>query len=105
MRVLHLNTHAFGGSYEYAALLSAGLVEQGIDSRVLCKKPPTAETDIPFLDRVIRRAYVSLSTAPWHGARRLLSSSSAVDLKGLDVVRLHTLADWFDVPCGVERLP
>ena len=55
MRVLHLNTHASGGSYEYAALLSAALVEQGIDSRVLCKNPPTAETDRPFLDRVIRR--------------------------------------------------
>ena len=105
MRVLHLNTHAFGGSYEYAALLSAGLVEQGIDSRVLCKNPPTAETDRPFLDRVIRRAYVSLSTEPWHGTRRLLSPPSAEDLKGLDVVHLHTVADWFDVPCWLETLP
>jgi len=38
MKVLHLNTHASGGSYEYAALLSTALVEQGIESRVLCKK-------------------------------------------------------------------
>jgi len=29
MRVLHLNTHASGGSYEYAALLSTGLAERG----------------------------------------------------------------------------
>ena len=37
MRVLHLNTHSSGGSYEYAALLSAALAEHGIESRVLCK--------------------------------------------------------------------
>jgi hypothetical protein len=43
MRVLHLNTHASGGSYEYAALLSTALVEQGIESRVLCKNSPPAE--------------------------------------------------------------
>ena len=37
MRVLHLNIHAAGGSYEYAALLSAALAEQGIESHVLYK--------------------------------------------------------------------
>ena len=44
MRVLHLNTHASGGSYEYAALLSTALVEQGIESRVLCKNSPPPQT-------------------------------------------------------------
>ena len=43
MRVLHLNTHASGGSYEYAALLCAALAEQGIESRLLSKdsQPPS----------------------------------------------------------------
>ena len=73
MRVLHLNAHASGGSYEYAAVLSTALAEQGIESRVLCKNSPAAETGRVLLDRVIRRAYVSFSTEPWHGTRRLLS--------------------------------
>ena len=73
MKVLHLNIHASGGSYEYAALLSAALAEQGIESRVLYKISPSAQTGRVLLDRVIRRAYVSFSTQPWHGTRRLLS--------------------------------
>src|SRR5436190_6655650 len=105
MRVLHLNTHASGGSYEYAALLSTALVEQGIESRVLCKNSPSAEPGRVFLDRVIRRSYVSFSTAPWHGTRRLLSPPAAEELEGIDVVHLHTVADWFDVPRWLETLP
>jgi glycosyltransferase involved in cell wall biosynthesis len=105
MRVLQLNTHAAGGSYEYAALLSAALVEQGIESRVLCRNSQPSETDRPFLDRVIRRSYVSFSTEPWHGTRRLLSPPAPNDLEGVDVVHLHTVADWFDVPGWLETLP
>ena len=105
MRVLHLNTHSSGGSYEYAALLSAALVEQGIESRVLCKNSPSAQTGRVLLDRVIRRVYVSSSTEPWHGTRRLLPPPSARDLEGVDVVHLHTVADWFDVPSWLETLP
>jgi glycosyltransferase involved in cell wall biosynthesis len=105
MRVLHLNTHAFGGSYEYAALLSTALVEQGIESRVLCKNSPSAQSGRVLLDRVIRRAYVSLSTEAWHGTRRLLSPPVAEDLEGVDVVHLHTVADWFDIPNWLETLP
>jgi glycosyltransferase involved in cell wall biosynthesis len=105
MRVLQLNTHCSGGSYEYAALLSSALAEQGIDSRLVCKKSPPAETGRPFLDHVIRRSYVSLSTEPWHGTRRLLSPPAAADLEGIDVVHLHTVADWFDVPRWLETLP
>src|SRR2546423_13317360 len=70
MRVLHLNAHASGGSYEYATLLSTGLAELGISSDVVCKNSPSAESGRPFLDRIIRRSYVSLSTEPWHGTRR-----------------------------------
>lgn len=105
MRVLHLNTHPSGGSYEYAALLSRALVEQGIESRVLCKNSCSAQTGRVLLDRVIRRTYVSCTTEPWHGTLRLLPSPSARDLEGVDVVHLHTVADWFDVPRWLETLP
>jgi len=105
MRVLHLNTHRSGGSYQYAALLSTALMEHGIESRVLCKNLPSVQTGRVFLDRVIRRFYVSLSSEPWHGTRRLLPPPSAKDLKGVDVVHLHVVADWFDVPRWLETLP
>ncbi len=105
MKVLHLNTHASGGSCEYAALLSTALAEGGIESHVLCKNSPATEGDKPLLDRVIRRSYVSFSTEPWHGTRRLLSPPTAKDLEGVDVVHLHTVADWFDVPHWLETLP
>jgi glycosyltransferase involved in cell wall biosynthesis len=105
MRVLHLNTHASGGSYEYATLLSTALAEQGIESRVRCKNSQLTEHGRVFLDRVIRRSYVSFSTEPWHGTRRLLSPPAAEDLEGTDVVHLHTVADWFDVPQWLETLP
>ena len=105
MKVLHLNTHASGGSYEYAALLSTALAEQGIESRVLCKNSPSAQTGRVLLDRVIRRAYVSSSTEPWHGTRRLLCPPGSEELKGVDVAHLHTVADWFDVPRWLEMLP
>ena len=105
MRVLHLNTHGSGGSYEYAALLSTALMEHGIESRVLCKDSQVLQSGRDLLDRVIRRFYVSLSTEPWHGTRRLLPPPSAQDLKGVDVVHLHVVADWFDVPHWLETLP
>ena len=105
MRILHLNTHASGGSYEYAALLSTALAEQGIESRVLCKNSQSAQTGRPLLDRIIRRSYVSFSTEPWHGTRRLLSPPRPEELDGIDVVHLHTMADWFDVPRWLETLP
>ena len=105
MRVLHLNTHASGGSYEYAVLLSTALAEHGIESRVLCKDLPPKQTGRLLLDRVIRRAYVSFSTEPWHGTHRLLSPPTGEDLEGVDVVHLHTVGDWFDVPRWLESLP
>src|SRR5437773_4245167 len=105
MRVLHLNTHPSGGSYEYAALLCTALVEQGIESRVLCKNSPSAQTGRVLLDRVIRRSYVSFSTEPWHGTRRLLLPPGPEQLADVDVVHLHTVADWFDVPRWLENLP
>jgi len=104
MKVLHLNTHASGGSYEYAVLLSSALAEQGIESRMLCKDR-SSEARRPFLDRLIRRSYVSFSTQPWHGTRRLLSPPTPEELRGIDVVHLHTVADWFNVSSWLETLP
>jgi glycosyltransferase involved in cell wall biosynthesis len=105
MRVLHLNTHASGGSYEYAALLSTALAEQRIESHVLCKNSPTRGGVRLFLDRVIRRGSVSFSREPWHGTRRFLLPPAGKELEGVDVVHLHTVADWFDVPLWLETLP
>ena len=105
MRVLHLNTHSSGGSYEYATLLSTSSAAHGIESRVLCKNSPSPQTGRVLLDRVIRRAYVSFSTEPWHGTRRLLCPPGSEELKGVDVVHLHTVADWFDVPHWLDTLP
>jgi glycosyltransferase involved in cell wall biosynthesis len=105
MKVLHFNTHTAGGSYEYAALLSTALVEQGIESYVLSKDSQQRQPGRPFLDRVIRKAYVSFSTEPWHGTRRLLSPPRAEELQCFDLVHLHTVADWFNVPNWLETLP
>jgi glycosyltransferase involved in cell wall biosynthesis len=105
MRVLHLNTHPSGGSYEYAALLSSALAQEGIESHVLCKNSRPAEGTRLFLDRVIRRSYVSLSKQPWHGTLRLLCPPAPEKLKEVDVVHLHTVADWFNVPRWLETLP
>ena len=105
MRVLHLNTHASGGSYEYAVLLCAALGEQGIESRLQSKDSQPRGGCRPLLDRVIRRSYVSLSTEPWHGTRRLLCPPTPEQLNQIDVVHLHTVADWFDVPHWLETLP
>ena len=105
MRLLHLNTHSSGGSHEYATLLSNALAEQGIESHMLSRGSQQPQPGKPFFDRVIRKAYVSLSIEPWHGTRRLLSPPRAEELQGFDVVHLHTVADWFNVPKWLETLP
>jgi glycosyltransferase involved in cell wall biosynthesis len=105
MRVLHLNTHTSGGSFEYARLLSTALAEQGIESQVRCKDSLSAGRGRSLIDRIIRRSYVSFSTEPWHGTRRLLSPLRPQELQGFDLVHLHTVADWFNVPSWLEKLP
>src|SRR5689334_45992 len=105
MRVLHLNTQSSGGSYEYALLLSNALGEQGIESHVFTRNSQQLQQGNSFLDRVIRKAYVSLSTEPWHGTRRLLSPPRADEMQAFDLVHLHTVADWFNVPNWLETLP
>jgi len=86
-------------------LLSTALAEQGIESQVLSRDSRQLQSGKPFLDRVIRKAYVSFSTEPWHGTRRLLSPPRAEELQGFDLVHLHTVADWFNVPSWLETLP
>ena len=105
MRVCHYNTHAFGGSYEYAALLCHALDAEGIASRLRCKVSPADRGVRRFFDRLIRRSYVSVSREPWHGTRRFSAPSSARDFEEIDVVHLHTVADWFDVPSWIDTLP
>src|SRR5262249_32837638 len=100
-----LNTHDSGGSYEYAALLCSALAQRGIEARVLSKNAPGHTASRLFLDRVIRRSYVSFSTEPWHGTRRLLSPPRSEELRGFDLVHVHTVADWFNVPSWLEKLP
>src|SRR5215469_15002055 len=104
MRVLHLNTHSSGGSHEYAALLSSALAEQGIETCVLFRDSQLRPGK-PFFDRIIRKAYVSLSIEPWHGTRRLLTPPCPNELQGFDLVHLHTVADWFNVPSWLAALP
>ena len=105
MRVCHYNTHASGGSYEYATLLCDALDAEGIASRLCCKVSPGARGVRRFFDRLIRRSYVSMSREPWHGTRRLSAPRDARDFEEIDVVHLHTVADWFDVPSWLETLP
>jgi glycosyltransferase involved in cell wall biosynthesis len=105
MKVLQLNTHCSGGSYEYAALLSTALLDEGIESRVLCKDSPPFHAGRQFADRVIRKGYVSFSTKAWHGTRRLLAPPRPEQLEGFDLVHLHTVADWFNVPSWLQTLP
>ena len=105
MRILHLNTHPSGGSYEYAALLSTALAGEGIESTVRCKDSLRLQPGRHFVDRLIRKAYVSFSTKPWHGTKRLMLPPRREELQGFDVVHLHTVADWFNVPTWLERLP
>jgi glycosyltransferase involved in cell wall biosynthesis len=104
MRVLHLNTYSSGGSHEYAALLSSALAEQGIETYVLFRDSQLRPGK-PFFDRIIRKAYVSLSIEPWHGTRRLLTPPRPNELQGFDLVHLHTVADWFNVPSWLATLP
>ena len=101
MKVLHLNTHAEGGSYVYAAALSQALSEMGVDSKVITREM----SGRPFLDKVLRRATLSLSLGAWHGTRRKFLPPDLEMLEGADVVHLHTVADWFDVPRWVRALP
>jgi len=105
MRVLHLNTHSSGGSHEYAVLLSSALTDQGVQSDVVSRDSLQLPSDKPFLDRIIRKIYVSSSTEPWHGTRRLLSPPRCEELQNVDLVHLHTVADWFNVPNWLETLP
>jgi glycosyltransferase involved in cell wall biosynthesis len=105
MRILHLSTHSSGGSYECAALLCDALLTEGIDGRLYCRPSARPRGLKGPLDRIVRRSYVSSSREPWHGTRRLLPAPPAEELDGIDIIHLHTVADWFNVPSWLETLP
>src|SRR5436305_14373821 len=105
MRVLHLNTHTSGGSYEYATLLCDTLAKEGIQSRLLCKASPPISGATLLFDRLIRRSFVSLSREPWHGTRRLWSPPDSKELEGIDLIHLHSVGDWVNVPRRLEGVP
>ena len=100
MKVLHLNTHGEGGSYEYAATLSRALVEIGTDSRIVTRQ----DTARNGTDKILRRASLAFAKGAWHGTRRTWGAPCVEEIDA-DVVHLHTVADWFDVPAWLARLP
>ena len=105
MRILQVSTHSSGGSYESAALLCQALAAHGIENRLYCRPSPRVSGFKGILDRVVRRFYVAVSREPWHGTRRFLPPPQPGELDTIDVVHLHTVADWFDVPKWLETLP
>lgn len=105
MKVLHLNTNTTGGSYQYAASLSAALAQAGAESRVLGKTAVRSPGPRTFLNRIVRRVTVDLSRESWHGCWRFLSPPGPGELEGVDIVHLHTVGDWFDIPDWLAGLP
>lgn len=101
MRIVHLNTHDSGGSFVYARTLSDALCEAGHDSLVLHRDLANR----PLSDKILRRASLAMARGAWHGTRRTLQPPAAEWIDGADVVHLHTVADWFDVPPWVQTLP
>lgn len=105
MKVIHLNTHTSGGSYEFAVLLETALIQQGFESQIFCKSLEPTSSITTLGDRILRKAYVNLSHTAWHTTHRILPPPSITDLQGVDIVHLHTVADWFDVPSWLLKLP
>ncbi|NEQ81550.1 MAG: glycosyltransferase [Moorea sp. SIO2I5] len=105
MKVLHLNNNSSGGSFEFSKILADALVKQGVQSQMLCKSSEPTTGIRGLADRLLRRTYVSCSHTAWHSTWRLLQSPSSDDLQGIDIVHLHTVGDWFDVPSWLLALP
>ena len=105
MNVLHLNTFPAGGSFEYARMLSDALRELGINSTLL-----TIEgVDRPWLralaTRLVRRIAVAQSKEAWHDGLRFLPAPTVSMLESVDIVHLHVINDWFNVPHWMRHLP
>lgn len=101
MKIVHLNTHCSGGSSVYARTLSDALCHAGHGSIVLHRDP----ADRPLSDKVLRKVSQSMVVGAWHGTHRTLSAPSPQTLQDADVLHLHTVADWFDVPSWIRSLP
>lgn len=101
MKVAHLNTHNFGGSWEAANALAFDFKKLGIQYQHFFRE----KNVVPFWDRAFRRLSLSFATGAWHGTRRLLEGPAMGELESVDIVHLHTVADWFDVPRWLTALP
>lgn len=101
MKVLHLNTCDDGGSYEYASALSHALIDVGVNSTVATRMA----TARPVTDRWLRRGSLKFARGPWHGTWRTWHAPDPDQLRDVDVVHLHTVADWFNLPQWLDRLP
>ena len=96
MRVLHFNTHASGGGYEYATVLCDALAKEGIESRLLCKALPPTRGSRPFFNRLIRRSFVSWPAIPGSGPGHFCCCTVPKNWKKFDVRTSAPMADWFD---------
>jgi glycosyltransferase involved in cell wall biosynthesis len=98
MKFVHLNTNDSGGSWVYARTLSDALGGLGHDSCVLTR----GGCHRPISDKFLRKGTLALTKGAWHGTRRTHAPPATELHTGADVVVLHTVADWFDVPAWVE---
>lgn len=56
-------------------------------------------------DRLSRKISLAFTKGAWHGTRRASFPVDQLDLQGADLVHLHTVADWFDLPRWLTALP
>jgi glycosyltransferase involved in cell wall biosynthesis len=101
MNILHLNTHPDGGSQTYAQVLSDALVAMGETSLVVNR----CMEHQPLSDKFLRRGSLAFTKGAWHGTHRTLAPPKRELVEGADVIHLHTVADWFDVPVWLKSLP
>lgn len=101
MKIVHFNTFPEGGSWEYAKCLSETLVTQGHQSQIFTRREALGS----WSDRLWRKVTLRFAKGPWHGTRRASLPIDELDLQEVDLVHLHTVADWFDVPRWLCSLP
>jgi glycosyltransferase involved in cell wall biosynthesis len=101
MNILHLNTHLEGGSQTYAQVLSDALVAMGETSQVVNR----CMEHRPLSDKFLRRGSLAFTKGAWHGTHRTLAPPQRELVEAADVIHLHTVADWFDVPAWLKSLP
>ena len=119
MKVVHLSTELTGGAGLAALRLHATLKENGVDSELVygygCSSVaatrrflPRASAVVRYLDRILDQL-VWRSRRPGAGlftrTRRLARAGLHEVLAGADVVHLHWVAKWLDVPALFSAIP